>query len=61
MKKAGIDFILFAIFNLVVALIGMKNGIPSETVSMRFHKFIMLIVFGGMLFIGNKMHKKDDV
>ena len=38
-----------------------KNSISSETVSMKFHKFIMLIVFGGIsLFIGNKMHKKDD-
>lgn len=58
MKILGYLFIIFAILNLIVALLALTSNAPSETVLMKFNAFILLTVLGaGLLYFGNKKKK----
>jgi len=58
MKILGYLFIIFAILNLIVALLALTSNALSETVLMKFNAFILLTVLGaGLLYFGNKKKK----
>ena len=50
---------MLAVLNLLVALVAMSNGAPSEAITMKFNAFVLLAVLGGALYyFGKKKQNK---
>lgn len=59
MKILGIVFLVLAVLNLLVALVAMSSGAPSEAITMKFNASVLLAVLGGALFyFGKKKQNK---
>ena len=59
MKVFGIILLVFAVLNLLVAIMAAGSGAPAEAVGSKFSGFFMLSIIGGLLYyFGNK--KKDN-
>lgn len=54
MKVLGIVFLVLAVLNLIVGLVAMSSGAPSETITMKLNAFVMLAVLGGALYYFGK-------
>ena len=59
MKILGIIFLVLAVLNLLVALVAMSNGAPSEAITMKFKAFVLLAVLGGALYYFGKKNKTN--
>ena len=61
MKVSGIILLVFAVLNLLVAIMAASSGAPADAVSSKFSGFFMLSVIGGLLyFFGSKKHKRNQ-
>ena len=50
---------MLAVLNLIVALVAMSSGAPSEAITMKFNAFVLLVVLGGALYyFGKKQQNK---
>jgi len=61
MKVSGIILLVFAVLNLLVAIMAASSGAPADAVSSKFSGFFMLSVIGGLLYsFGSKKHKRNQ-
>ena len=59
MKILGIIFLVLAVLNLLVALVAMSSGAPSEAITMKIIAFVLLAALGGALYyFGKKIQNK---
>ena len=59
MKILGIIFLVLAVLNLLVALVAMSSGAPSEAITMKFNAFVLLAVLGGALYYFGRKNKTN--
>ena len=59
MKVFGIILLVFAVLNLLVAILAASSGAPAEAVGSKFSGFFMLSIIGGLLYYFGKK-KKDN-
>ena len=50
---------MLAVLNLLVALVAMSSGAPSEAITMKFNAFVLLAVLGGALYYFGKKNKTN--
>ena len=58
MKVSGIILLVFAVLNLLVAIMAASSGAPADAVGSKFSGFFMLSVIGGLLYYFGS--KKDN-
>lgn len=55
MKVFGIILLVFAVLNLLVAIMAASSGAPVDTIVSKIISFFLLTIIGGLLYyIGNK-------
>ena len=61
MKVFGIILLVFAMLNLLVAIMATSSGAPAAAVGSKFSGFFMLSVIGGLLYyFGNKKREGES-
>ena len=61
MKVFGIILLVFAVLNLLVAIMATSSGAPAGAVGSKFSGFFMLSVIGGLLYyFSNKKREGEN-
>ena len=61
MKVFGIILLVFAVLNLLVAIMAASSGAPVDTIVSKIISFFLLTIIGGLLYyIGNKQKKGEN-
>lgn len=61
MKVFGIILLVFAVLNLLVAIMAASSGAPVDTIVSKIISFFLLTIIGGLLYyIGNKKKKGEN-
>ncbi len=61
MKAFGIILLVFAVGNLIMAIMAASFGAPADAVGGKFSCFVLLSVVGGLLcYFGNKKREGEN-
>lgn len=61
MKVFGIILLVFAVLNLLVAIMAASSGAPVDAIVSKIISFFLLTIIGGLLYyFGNKKKKGEN-